>query len=94
MKLNDNDYQNIADLIEVGEHNIEYEKDGEMLTIDYEYDTEGYVEDDAHCGYGNGTGAWVETGRYLFIHSAEAYDEDGNGTPCEVDCARLERLVA
>ena len=94
MKLNDNDYREIAAKIEVGEHTVEYEKDGDLLCIDYEYDTDGYVEDDARCGYENGTGAWVEMGRYLYIHSTEAYDAKGEKIPCEVDESRLERLVA
>ena len=94
MKLNDSDYREIADKIEVGEHNIEYEKGGDLLCIDYEYETEGYVEDDDRCGYGNGTGAWIETGRHLFIRNTEAYNENGEKIPCEVDESLLERLIA
>lgn len=93
MKLTEKDYRSIAVNIEEGTNSIEYEKDGETLFLECTFEREGYFEDDFHCGYMNGTGAWVETERTLYIDSAESYDEDGNKTPCEVDCPLLESII-
>jgi len=39
-------------------------------------ETDGYVEDDYHCGYENGTGAWVETYRNASVELIGwAYDD-------------------
>lgn len=90
MKLNDNDYREIASRIEEGSDTIEYEKDGELLHIDYSYEVEGYREDD----YYNGTGAFVETSRNLIIKNAETTDVDGNTKNVDMDESLLERLIA
>lgn len=90
MKLDNNDYKEIASRIEEGSDTIEYEKDGELLHIDYTFDVEGYYEDD----YYYGTGAFVETDRSLFIEKCEVVDEDGKATPIEIDGKRLESLIA
>ena len=39
-------------------------------------DFEGYIEDDFTCGYGNGTGGWIETYRSASV-ILTAYDGDG-----------------
>ena len=40
-------------------------------------ETEGYIEDDYHCGYMNGTGAWIETYRHAWVElTAEVYNEE------------------
>ena len=65
----------------------EHEEDG-RFDIDIELDSltinaqgcieiDGYIEDDNHCGYMNGTGAWIETNRAASVELT-AYDDDGN----------------
>ena len=90
MILTDNDYRNIASQITEGKNRIEYAKDGEILFIDCEYETEGSWEDDFY----NGTGAWVEFDRNLYIEAAECLDANGEKVGCKVDKNRLERLIA
>lgn len=68
------------DSVEDGSFDLEIEID-ETLTVFATgwLDTDGYVEDDLHCGYMNGTGAYVETYRSASVElSATLYDEDGN----------------
>lgn len=95
MRLTSNDYRNIAEQIEVGSGTIEYAKDGETIFIEYTCEEEGYVEDDFHCGYMNGTGAFVVTDTFLTVDAAESYDGDGDATAndfCEsklIDCLTL-----
>lgn len=90
MKLNDNDYQKIAAQIEKGHNIIDYEKGDEMLHIECTFETEGSFEDD----YYNGTGAYVEFARNLYVESAEIINEDGKSTPANIDTVKLEGLVA
>ena len=92
MKLTKNDYQEIVSQIEVGNGSIEFEKDGETLCIEYEAEEEGYVEDDSHCGYMNGTGAYVVTSRCLSISSADTYNEEGEDTENNFDEWELEKV--
>ena len=91
MKLTSNDYQELATQIEVGKGTIEFEKDGEILIIDYQAEEDGYVEDDYHCGYMNGTGAYVVTSRSLSILSVESFDEDGEDTENDFNDTLLEK---
>lgn len=91
MKLTINDYQELATQIEVGKGTIEFEKDGEILIIDYKAEEDGYVEDDYHCGYMNGTGAYVVTSRSLSILSVESFDEDGEDTDNDFNDTLLEK---
>ena len=93
MKLTEKDYENIAAQIEEGGNSIEYEKDGETLFLECSFSIEGYIEDDYHCGYMNGTGAWIETERWLDIESAEVMDEEENVTPIFVDGGQLAEYV-
>lgn len=68
------------DDVQDGSFDLEIEID-ETLTVFATgwLDTDGYVEDDFHCGYMNGTGAYVETYRSASVElSATLYDEDGN----------------
>lgn len=68
------------DDVEDGLFDLEIEID-ETLTVFATgwLETDGYVEDDNHCGYMNGTGAYVETYRRASVElSATLYDEDGN----------------
>ena len=94
MKLTDDDYMKLASMIDKGSNSIEYEKDGELLSFDCEYETEGYVEDDQRCGYEKGTGAWVETSRALSITDSASFDSDGNETSTDIDERRLEKAIA
>ena len=43
--------------------NIDIDIDELSVTAEGNVEIDGYVEDDAHCGYMNGTGAYVETYR-------------------------------
>lgn len=57
---------------------MEYEKDGDMLRIEYEFEEDGYVEDDSVCGgYMTGTGAYVRVYARLTVKAVEAYNADG-----------------
>ena len=93
MKLISNDYQNIANQIEVGSGSIEYIKGNETLFVEYTYEEEGYIEDDARCGYMNGTGAYVVTDRFLSVE-VESYDEEGEQTANDFIEGELYKMVA
>lgn len=71
MTLTQKDYQNIAEKIEKGvmtaKGSIEYEKDGEVLCIDYEWLKEGYFEKD--------TNAFIMTDDF-FKAEAESFGKD------------------
>ena len=72
---------NALDRVDNGSFDIEIEI-GDSLTVYASgwLETEGHVEDDFYCGYGNGTGAYVETHRSASVGlSATVYDEYGNG---------------
>jgi len=90
MTLTNNDYSEISSMIEEGKGTIEYEKDGEILCIEYTYEVEGYVEDD----YFNGTGAFVETSVDFNINEVECYNEDGEDTDTNFDEYTLYKMVA
>lgn len=92
MTLTKQDYQNTYNLmgLEPGKGYVEYEKEGETLCIYYDYEEEGYVEDD----YYNGTGAYVTTYQNLCIEKVESWNEDGDETENDFIPANLERLAA
>ena len=98
MTLTREDYRNIWNEIEQsqgqGECQMEYEKEGEVLSIEYTYEEEGYVEDDFRCGYMNGTGAWVCTYRSLVVDSFQSFNEDGDETENDFNPATLEKMAA
>ena len=56
--------------------NIDIELDGITINVKGSIELDGYIEDDYHCGYMNGTGAWVETYRSASVE-VKAFDEDG-----------------
>ncbi len=56
---------------------IEVELGDYIATVSGWVELDGYTEDDYHCGYMNGTGAWVETYRDASV-SIKLTDEDGN----------------
>lgn len=62
---------------EDGRFDIDIELDSLTINAQGTIEIDGYVEDDYHCGYMNGTGAWVETYRAASVELT-AYDEDGN----------------
>lgn len=87
MTLTDKDYNVIAEMIgdrEKGKNYVDFEKDDEVLHIEYTYETEGYMD----------TGGWIETSRYLYIDLAETCKEDGIMHPFDIDTDRLEGLIA
>ena len=89
MTLTTNDYYEIASQIEDGSNSIGFEKDGETLFIECTLESDGYVEND----YYNGTGAYVETFRALYVESVESYDEDGEQTANNFDEATLQKVA-
>ncbi len=58
--------------------------------VDCSIDISGYVEDDFHCGYMNGTGAFVVTNVCVSL-KVEAFDKDG--TPVDIDEYELEEAI-
>lgn len=89
MTLTTNDYYEIASQIEDGSNSIEFEKDGETLFIECTLESDGYVEDD----YYNGTGAYVETFRALYVESVESYNEDCEQTANNFNEATLQEVA-
>ena len=67
--------QNIRD--ESGNFNIDIELDDITVNVCGWIELDGYTEDDYHCGYMNGTGAWIETHREASV-TIKVIDEDGN----------------
>lgn len=74
--------QNIRD--ESGNFNIDVDLDEYVATVSGWIEIDGYVEDDFHCGYMNGTGAWIETHREVSV-SIKLTDEDGNEYAADLD---------
>lgn len=62
---------------ESGNFNIDVELDEYIATVSGWIEIDGYTEDDYHCGYMNGTGAWIETHREASV-GIKLTDEDGN----------------
>lgn len=90
MKLTEKDYENIAEQVEEGSHFLEYEKGGEMLFVQYELTIDGYEEND----YFNGTGAFIETDRYLHICTSKVYDRNGGEKDFPLDKKQIEKKLA
>lgn len=90
MTLTNIDYQNIANMIEVGSGTIEYSKGNETLFIDYIYTEDGYDEDD----YFNGTGAYVVTTRFLSVGAVDCFNDDGEDTANDFKEKDLITMVA
>lgn len=90
MTLTSIDYQNIANMIEVGSGTIEYAKGHETLFIDYIYTEDGYDEDD----YFNGTGAYVVTTRFLSVGSVNCFNDNGEPTRADFCEGQLLTMVA
>ena len=90
MKLTEKDYENIAEQVEEGSHFLEYEKGGEMLFVQYELTIDGYEEND----YFNGTGAFIETDRYLRICTSKVYDRNGGEKDFPLDKKQIEKKLA
>lgn len=90
MKLTEKDYDKMYSKMNPEGGYVEYEKDGETLCFDYDVETEGYDEDDYHCGYGNGTGAFVITSADVNIHDVDCYNEEGDDVDCDFDESKLE----
>lgn len=67
---------------EEGHYDINIELDTITINAQGCIEIDGYIEDDYHCGYENGTGAWIETYRTASVELT-AYDE--SGTAYDVD---------
>ena len=90
MKLNSNDYRAIAEKISEGSNYVEYVKNEETIAIECNFEVEGYIEDD----YYNGTGAFDETSRKLYVVSVESWSKDGDDTDNDFDENELISWVA
>ena len=60
-----------------GNFDIDVELDDLTVNVSGWIELDGYTEDDYHCGYMNGTGAWVETHRDASV-TIKVIDEYGN----------------
>ena len=69
--------------LEKGFNSFEYEDGDTYVSFSYEYEVDGYYEDD----YYNGTGAFVETSTDLTITDCEAWQGDN---PIELDTDWIE----
>lgn len=88
MKLNSNDYREMAQMIEEpGTDTLTFEKDGEVLEVKYSLDVDGYVEDD----YYNGTGAYVATCVDFAAEVVDCYTEDGEDAENDFNAKELEK---
>ena len=82
-----------------GDFNIEEAEIGEGVLADITGSiwTDSYVEDDFHCGYCNGTGAWVTYAADCSVSDIDCYtyDKDGNKLQADViyDYAQIEHKV-
>lgn len=88
MKLTNEDYDKIAELMQENDLFIEFKKGSETLFIDYEIETDGYSEDD----YFNGTGAFVTTSAEVRITDYSVENSDGENVDLILDETRLENL--
>ena len=88
MKLTENDYYNLASQMN-DKGCIELERDGELLTFDYNIESSGYDEDD----YYNGTGAHITTDVVVRITEVACVNEDGESVECDFDANYLEKIV-
>lgn len=90
MELTSKDYRAIAEKIENGANYIEYSKGNETICIECNLEIEGYVEDD----YYNGTGAFIETTKNLYVENVESWDDEGDDTSNDFDENELLSWVA
>lgn len=64
--------------------------DTPYANVDCSIDIDGYEEDDSHCGYMNGTGAYMVTNVCVSL-TVEAFDKDD--TPVEINEYELEEAI-
>lgn len=94
--MNDADYsiaEAILDNCNDGLFDIEVELGNNTFAQVSGYiETDRYQEDDFHCGYGNGIGAWITTYTSVCISNLElrAYGNDGDEIPCELEVHESE----
>ncbi len=89
MVLSEKDYHEIVSMLEEGKNTLEYEKNGETLEIEYEYEENGYFEN----GYYNGTGAWVCTNKEIHIMNVISWNCDGEETENNFSSDRLYKVA-
>ncbi len=94
--MNDADHSIAEAILDIGcDGSFDIEVELENNTFAYacgSIETESYQEDDFHCGYGNGTGAWVTTYASVCISNLElcAYNDDGDEISCELEIHESE----
>lgn len=90
MELTSTDYRTISEMISEGKNNVEYQKGNETISIECTLETEGYEENN----YYNGTGAFVETSKNLYVENVESWNEEGDDTTNDFKEEELLKWVA
>ena len=72
MNLTISDYKSITNQVQEGIGCVEFEKDGEILTFDYELELDGYYEEE--------TDGFNAMSTMLYIDNVTSCNEDGNTT--------------
>ena len=90
MELTSTDYRAISEMISEGNNSLEYTKGNETIAIDCILEIEGYEEND----YYNGTGAFVETSKELYVDNVESWNEEGDDTSNDFNKDELLKWVA
>ena len=90
MELTSTDYRAISEMISEGKNSLEYTKGNETIAIDCILEIEGYEEND----YYNGTGAFVETSKELYVNNVESWNEEGDDTSNDFNEDELLKWVA
>lgn len=67
---------------------------GAALSISGEFDYDSYQETDYVCGYGKGTGYWVNTNLFFTVSLADVYDENCDLLESDFDAERLKNELS
>ena len=81
MRLSNNEYCIIAELMQNGDICVEFSKSSETMFIYFSIETSNRRE--------ASTGGWITTSAIVTINNIECFDEDGVRTQCAVDENKL-----
>ncbi len=88
MILTSNDYKEMASQIQEEGGEIYFEKDDEILVVEYDICSDGHIE------YYQTTGPeFIETRRDVWVKSAESFNEDGKQTPNNFDEVAFSKVA-
>ena len=92
------DYEGLTNILANGaggDFNIDYDTEGgEVLSIQGFLDYESYQETDFVCGYGRGTGQWVNINLNFVVQDNAVYNEDNDILPSDFDAEKLKSMIA